>query len=73
MPLYFFHLDGKISARDMAGHECVSDAQAKEHASFIAHRIGTEKPEMVQAENSIAVENNDRDVIARIPLASTAT
>ena len=71
MPKYFFHLFGQIPAHDMTGHECTSDDQAKEHGSFIAHRIGTEKPEMVQEGNFISVENERREEITRIPLAST--
>jgi hypothetical protein len=71
MPKYFFHLSGHIPAHDVTGHECANDDQAKEHGSFIAHRIGTEKPEMVREGNLISVENQWSEEIARIPLAST--
>jgi hypothetical protein len=71
MPKYFFHLSGQIPAHDRTGHQCTNDAEAKEHGSFIAHRIGTEKPEMVQEGNFISVANEQSEEIARIPLAST--
>jgi hypothetical protein len=70
MPTYFFHLCGQIPAHDVRGHECKNDDEAKEHGSFIAHRIGTEKPEMVREGNFISVENQRSEEIARIPLAS---
>ena len=72
MPKYFFHLSGQIPAHDMSGHQCTNDEEAREHGSFIAHRIGTEKPEMVREGNFIAVENDRSEEIARIPLASTS-
>jgi hypothetical protein len=71
MPIYFFHLSGQIPAHDMMGHQCANDDEAKEHGSFIAHRIGTEKPGMVREGNFISVENERSEEIARIPLAST--
>ncbi|MBV9456656.1 MAG: hypothetical protein JO141_03945 [Bradyrhizobium sp.] len=71
MPRYFFHLAGDISAHDVLGHECMDDREAREHGSFIAHRIGTEKPEMVQDGNLISVVNENNEKIADIPLAST--
>jgi hypothetical protein len=71
MPTYFFHLAGQIPAHDMRGHECTNDEEAKEHGSFIAHRIGTEKPAMIREGNFVSVENEDSEEIAKIPLAST--
>jgi uncharacterized protein DUF6894 len=71
MPKYFFHLAGDVPAHDLLGHECVDDAEAKEHGSFIAHRIGTEKPEMVREENFISVTDVHGKEIYRLPLAST--
>jgi len=53
------------------GHECIDDAEAKQHGSFIAHRIGTEKPEMVRSGNFISVANEQNEEIAQFPLAST--
>lgn len=71
MPRYFFHLVGIIPAHDVVGHECENDEEARDHGSFIAHRIGTEKPEMVHEENSISVVNEANQPIANIPLASS--
>jgi hypothetical protein len=72
MPTYFFHLSGQVPAHDATGHQCTNDGEAKEHGSFIAHRIGTEKPEMIREGNFISVENERSEEIARIPLASTS-
>jgi hypothetical protein len=71
MPRYFFHLAGQLKANDRLGHDCVDDVEARGHASFIAHRIGTEKPEMVRDGNFILVSNDAGDEIERVPLAST--
>lgn len=71
MPRYFFHLAGQIPAHDILGHECANDDEAKDHGSFIAHRIGTEKPGMIRKENFIRVMSEEGDEIAKIPLAST--
>lgn len=71
MPRYFFHLAGDIPAHDLLGHDCADDEEARQHGSFIAHRIGTEKPEMVREGNFISVANEQGDEIAEIPLAST--
>ena len=71
MPRYFFHLFGEVPARDAVGHECADDNEATAHGNFIAHRIGTERPEMVRDGNSITVANERDGEIAKIPLAST--
>jgi hypothetical protein len=71
MPKYFFHLAGQLPARDLLGHECANDKDAKDHGSFIAHRIGTEKPGMVREGNFISVTNEQGDEIFQAPLAST--
>lgn len=71
MPRYFFHLAGQLPARDLIGHECENDREAKDHGNFIAHRIGTEKPEMVSEGNIISVENEEGDEIVQIALASS--
>jgi uncharacterized protein YifN (PemK superfamily) len=71
MPRYFFNLVGTIAADDTVGHECDNDEEARDHGNFIAHRIGTEKPEMVRQRNSICIVNESNQQIAVIPLAST--
>jgi hypothetical protein len=48
MAKYFFHLAGDLPAHDLIGHECANDQEARDHGSFIAHRIGTEKPGMIR-------------------------
>lgn len=73
MPRYFFHLLGMVSGHDLTGHECVDDDEAKAHGIFIAHREGTERPEMIQGGNAIQVENDRGDEIAKIPLATTSS
>ena len=71
MPKYFFNLAGQLPARDLLGHECANDDEAKEHGNFIAHRIGTEKPGMIQEGNFISVVDEEGSEIFQIPLAST--
>jgi hypothetical protein len=71
MPRYFFHLAGELPAHDLLGHECANDSEAEEHGSFIAHRIGTEKPEMVRQGNCISVTNELGDEIFQVAIAST--
>jgi hypothetical protein len=73
MPRYFFHLAGRLSARDLIRHECSNDDEAREHGSFIAHRIGTEKPDMVREENFIVVTNETGDELFKLPVASILT
>jgi hypothetical protein len=51
MPRYFFHLAGQLKANDLLGQDCIDDREARDHASVIAHRIGTEKPQMVRDGN----------------------
>jgi hypothetical protein len=68
---YFFHLAGQVPAHDLLGHECANDNEAREHGSFIAHRIGTERPAMVREENFISVRNERDQELFQIPIAST--
>ena len=71
MPKYFFHLAGALPAHDLLGHACANDEEARDHGSFIAHRIGTEKPGMVREGNFISVTDDHGKEIFQIPLAST--
>lgn len=71
MPKYFFHLAGEYPAHDLLGHECADDEEAKDHGSFIAHRIGTEKTDMVREGNFISVRNEREEELFQVPLAST--
>ncbi len=72
MPKYFFHRAGELPAHDLLGHECANDVEARDHGSFIAHRIGTEKPGMVREGNFISVRDEGDKEIAQVPLASTS-
>jgi hypothetical protein len=70
MAKHFFHLAGYFPAHNLIGHECANDEEAKDHGSFIAHRIGTETPGMIREGNYIAVtDERDREIF-QIPLAS---
>jgi hypothetical protein len=71
MPKYFFHLAGEFAAHDLLGHDCANDKEAKDHGSFIAHRIGTEKTSMVREENFLSVRNERDEELFQVPLAST--
>jgi hypothetical protein len=68
---YFFHLMGELPAHDVLGRECANDKEARDHASFIAHRVGTEKPSMVREGNYISATNEDGKEVAQVPLPST--
>jgi hypothetical protein len=57
MKRFFFDLVGEIRACDFMGHECSSKKEAKSHAAFIAHRIGTERPSFAKQGNFIAVRD----------------
>ena len=70
MSKYFFHLAGIMPAHDPVDYERENDEEARDHGSLNAHRIGTEKPEMVREENSIWVVNKADHQIATVPLAS---
>lgn len=70
MPKFFFHLAGQLSARDLLGQDCANDREAKDHGSFLAHRIGTKKPGMVREGNFISVTDELGKEIFQIPLAS---
>ncbi|WP_456856773.1 DUF6894 family protein [Bradyrhizobium sp. USDA 4501] len=67
MPRYFFHLAGQIPARDRLGHDRANDNEAKDQGSFIAHRIGTERPSMVREGNFISVTDEKRREVVQIP------
>jgi hypothetical protein len=50
-------LVGELSARDVSGHMCSSRKEAKEHAAFIAHRIGAERPSFAKSGYRIEVRD----------------
>lgn len=71
MPKYFFHLAGDIPAHDVLGQDLRDAAEAKSHGDFIAHRIGTERPEMIRDGNFISVRDASDAELFQIALAST--
>jgi hypothetical protein len=71
MKRFFFDLIGDIRARDFMGHECLSKKEAKNHASLLAHRIGTERPSFAKPGNFIAVRDERGAKIFAAPITST--
>jgi hypothetical protein len=71
MKRFFFDLVGELPAHDFMGHECWSTKEARQHASFIAHRIGTERPSFVKRGNCIAVRDERGAKIFSAPISST--
>jgi hypothetical protein len=71
MDKFYFDLIGDFAAKDVIGHDCAGEDEAKEHGRFIAHRIGTEKPEMIREGNYISVRNEGRFEVYRAAILST--
>jgi hypothetical protein len=71
MPKYFFHLVGHLPAHDLLGHDCANDTEARIRGNFIAHKVGTGKPEMGREGNFISVRDARNMEIAQVPLPST--
>jgi hypothetical protein len=71
MKRFFFDLVGEIPAHDFMGHECASKTEAKNHAAFIAHRIGTERPSFAKPGNFIAVRDERGAKVFAVPITST--
>jgi Domain of unknown function (DUF6894) len=72
MQRFFFDLVGELSAHDFMGHECSSRKEAKRHASFIAHRVGTERPGFAKPGNYISVRDEKGVEIFEAPIKSTS-
>ena len=68
MRRFFFDLAGDLSAHDFMGHDCSSKMEAKRHASFIAHRIGTERPSFARPGNYISVRDDRGTEIFKAPI-----
>ncbi|WP_271593321.1 DUF6894 family protein, partial [Bradyrhizobium sp. CCBAU 65884] len=66
-----FHLNGSTPAHNMFGQELADDNAAKEHASFIAHRLGTANPAAVRQEKFISVRDEWENELFQEPLVST--
>jgi hypothetical protein len=72
MKRFFFDLNGSLPAHDFLGHECSSKKEARQHASFIAHRIGTEHPSYAQPGNRISVRDDTGAILFGVPIKSTS-
>jgi hypothetical protein len=57
MNRFFFDLVGELAAHDVLGHQCRSRKEAKDHAQFIASRVGTERPNFAKPGNYISVRD----------------
>jgi len=71
MRRFFFDLAGDLSAHDFMGHDCASKKEAKQHACFIAHRIGTERPSFAKPGNYISVRDDRGAEIFKAPIRSS--
>ena len=71
MKRFFFDLTGELPARDVLGHQCKSRKEAKDHAKFIAQRIGTERPTFGKPGNFISVRDETGLKIFEAPIRST--
>jgi hypothetical protein len=72
MRKFFFDLAGELPAHDVLGHECRSCKEAKDHAQFIAHCIGTEGPSFAKPGNYISVRGERGIEIFEAPIKSTS-
>jgi hypothetical protein len=68
MTRFFFDLAGELSAKDVHSHLCQSRREAREHAVFIARRIGTERPEFARLGNCIKVRAEQGEVFFVAPI-----
>ena len=72
MKRYFFNLAGELPAHDVLGHQCRSLKEAKEHAQFIARRIGTDRPTFAKPGNYISVRDESGTEIFDAPIKTAA-
>jgi hypothetical protein len=71
MKRFFFDLIGELPARDVLGHECSSNKEARQHAHLIARRVGTEHPSFAKGGNRVAVRDERGTKIFEAPITST--
>jgi hypothetical protein len=72
MKRFFFDLAGSLRAHDVLGHQCRSRKEAKDHAQFIALRIGAERPDFAKPGNYISVRDESGIEIFEAPIRSAA-
>lgn len=68
MNRFFFDLAGEFPAKDVQGHLCSSRREAREHATFIAQRIGTERPIFAKPGNFIEVRGEHGGAFFAAPI-----
>jgi hypothetical protein len=68
MKMFFFDLPGEFPAHDVLGHQCRSSREAKDHAQYIAHRIGTARPSFARPGNYISVRDENGAEIFEAPI-----
>jgi hypothetical protein len=68
MKRFFFDLSGDRPAKDVHGHLCSSRREAREHAVFIAQRIGTERSEFVKPGDCIEVREERGEAFFSAPI-----
>jgi hypothetical protein len=68
MKLFFFDLVSEFTAHDYVGHQCATRREAKEHARFIAQRIGAEKPYLAKTGSYIRVRDEKGGEIFEAPI-----
>jgi hypothetical protein len=69
MKRFYFDLVGDLPARDVLGHECSSRKEARRHACFIAHRVGTERPNFAKQGNGISVRDQNGNEFFVAPIS----
>jgi hypothetical protein len=67
MKQFYFDIVGAFTARDRVGQQCESRREAKEHARFIAHRIGA-KPLFARLGSFIRVRDETGSAIYEVPV-----
>jgi hypothetical protein len=68
MKRFFFDLVSEFTAHDYVGHQCATRKEAKDHARFIAQRIGFEKPRLVESRSYVRVRDETGAEIFEVPV-----
>ncbi len=71
MKTFFFDLAGELPAHDVLGANASPARKRKDHAQFIAHRMGTERPTFAKPGNYISVRDESGREIFEAPIKST--
>jgi hypothetical protein len=68
MKRFFFDLVREFTVHDYLGHQCATRKEAKDHARFIAQRIGAEKPHLAKSRSYIRVRDETGAEIFEAPI-----